>query len=90
MWGGRVTSAHRETIQADDPPKPDTPYGVSKMEAERGLQEIGQASGLETVIRELAARKPLPSDAFRQPDFYKDDAPLQKIIKEGWIEQLRK
>ena len=48
------------------------------------------ASGLETVIRELAARKPLPSDAFRQPDFYKDDAPLQKIIKEGWIERLRK
>jgi ABC-type nitrate/sulfonate/bicarbonate transport system substrate-binding protein len=48
------------------------------------------ASGLETVIRELAARKPLPSDAFRRPDLYKDDAPLQKIIKEGWIEQLRK
>jgi NitT/TauT family transport system substrate-binding protein len=48
------------------------------------------ASGLETVIRELAARKPLPGDAFRQPDFYKDDAPLQKIINEGWIEQLRK
>src|SRR5215813_10135769 len=48
------------------------------------------ASGLETVIRELAARKPLPSDSFRQPDFYKDDGPLQKIIKEGWIEQLRK
>jgi NitT/TauT family transport system substrate-binding protein len=48
------------------------------------------ASGLETVIHEAAARKPLPSEAFRQPDFYKDDAPLQKIIKEGWIEQLRK
>jgi len=48
------------------------------------------ASGLETVIRELVARKPLPNDASRQPDFYKDDAPLQKIIKEGWIEQLRK
>src|SRR4030095_1405320 len=37
-----------------------------------------RASVLETVIRELAARKPLPSEAFRQPDFYKDDAPLQK------------
>jgi hypothetical protein len=45
---------------------------------------------LETVIREQAARKALPSDAFRQPDFYKDDGPLQKIVKEGWIEQLRK
>jgi ABC-type nitrate/sulfonate/bicarbonate transport system substrate-binding protein len=48
------------------------------------------ASGLETVIREAAARKPLPSEDFRQPDFYKDDAPLQKIVKEGWIEQLGK
>jgi hypothetical protein len=48
------------------------------------------SSGLETVIREQAARKALPSDAFRQPDFYKDDGPLQKIVKEGWIEQLRK
>ena len=48
------------------------------------------ASGLETVIREAAARKALPSEAFRQPDFYKDDAPLQKIVKDGWIEQLSK
>jgi len=48
------------------------------------------ASGLETVIREAAARKALPSEAFRQPDFYKDDAPLQKIVKDGWIQQLSK
>jgi len=48
------------------------------------------ASGLETVIREAAARKALPSESFRQPDFYKDDAPLQKIVKDGWIEQLSK
>lgn len=48
------------------------------------------ASGLETVIREAAARKALPGEAFRQPDFYKDDTPLQKIVKDGWIEQLSK
>jgi NitT/TauT family transport system substrate-binding protein len=46
-------------------------------------------SGLETVIRDLASRKPLPKE-FLQPDLYKDDAPLQKLIKEGWFEQLRK
>jgi len=45
--------------------------------------------GLETVIRDLASRKPL-SKEFLQPDIYKDDAPLQKLIKEGWFEQLRK
>jgi len=31
----------------------------------------------------------LPKE-FLQPDIYKDDAPLQKLIKEGWFEQLRK
>lgn len=48
------------------------------------------AAGLETVIREQSARKPFPSEGFYRPDFYKDDAPLQKIVKEGWIERLRK
>jgi NitT/TauT family transport system substrate-binding protein len=46
-------------------------------------------SGLETVIRDLASRKPLAKE-FLQPELYKDDAPLQKLIKEGWFEQLRK
>ncbi len=48
------------------------------------------AAGLETVIREQSARKPFPSEAFYRPDFYKDDAPLHKIVNEGWIERLRK
>lgn len=42
-------------IKADDPPAPNTPYGVSKLEAERGLWEISEASGLEVV----AIRPPL-------------------------------
>ena len=46
-------------------------------------------SGLETVIRDLASRKPLAKE-FLQPDLYKDDAPLQKLIKDGWFEPLRK
>ena len=46
-------------------------------------------SGLETVIRDLASRKPLAKE-FLQPEIYKDDAPLQKLIKDGWFEQLRK
>jgi hypothetical protein len=46
------------------------------------------AGGLETVIRDLASRKLLAKE-FLQPDLYKDDAPLQKLIKEGWFEQLR-
>jgi hypothetical protein len=46
-------------------------------------------NGLETVIRDLASRKSLPKELL-QPDIYKDDAPLQKLIKDGWFEQLRK
>ena len=45
--------------------------------------------GLETVIRDLASRKTLAKE-FLQPDLYKDDALLQKLIKDGWFEQLRK
>jgi nucleoside-diphosphate-sugar epimerase len=32
------------------PPAPETPYGISKLEAERALTEIGGRTGLETVI----------------------------------------
>jgi NitT/TauT family transport system substrate-binding protein len=46
-------------------------------------------AGLENVIRDLASRKPLPKELM-QPDAYKDEAPLQKLIKEGWFETLRK
>jgi NitT/TauT family transport system substrate-binding protein len=46
-------------------------------------------AGLDTVIRDLASRKSLPKELM-QPDVYKDDAPLQKLAKDGWFEQLRK
>jgi NitT/TauT family transport system substrate-binding protein len=45
--------------------------------------------GLEPVIRDVASKRALPKDLLRA-DAYKDDAPLQKIVKEGWIAQLRK
>jgi hypothetical protein len=45
-------------------------------------------AGLETVIRDWASKKTLAKE-FLQPDLYKDDAPLQKLIKKGWFEQLR-
>ncbi|WP_081651598.1 SDR family oxidoreductase [Cupriavidus sp. WS] len=37
-------------FQADDIPAPLDPYGVSKMEAERGLWEIADQTGMEVVI----------------------------------------
>ncbi|CAN7435639.1 UDP-glucose 4-epimerase family protein [Pseudomonas brassicacearum subsp. neoaurantiaca] len=35
---------------ADDIPAPADPYGVSKQEAEQGLREVAQATGMEVVI----------------------------------------
>lgn len=35
---------------AMDTPSPQDPYGISKMEAERGLREIAQQTGMEVVI----------------------------------------
>src|SRR5690606_37005531 len=35
---------------AFDTPAPQDPYGVSKMEAEQGLREIAQQTGMEVVI----------------------------------------
>jgi nucleoside-diphosphate-sugar epimerase len=32
------------------PPVPETPYGISKLEAERALSEVAERTGLETVI----------------------------------------
>jgi ABC-type nitrate/sulfonate/bicarbonate transport system substrate-binding protein len=54
----------------------------------KAIPTVPQA-GLEAVIQDLAARKSL-SKEFLNPDLYKDDAPLQKLIKEGWFEQWRK
>jgi nucleoside-diphosphate-sugar epimerase len=39
-----------EPFRADDPPRPEDPYGISKWEAERALQQIAQETGLELVI----------------------------------------
>jgi UDP-glucose 4-epimerase len=39
-----------QPFRADDAPAPLDPYGVSKMEAERGLHDIARQSGMEIVI----------------------------------------
>jgi ABC-type nitrate/sulfonate/bicarbonate transport system substrate-binding protein len=46
-------------------------------------------SGLETVIRDVASRRPLQKE-FLRPELYRDEAPLDKIVKEGWTAQFQK
>ena len=48
---GEATAKHRPFF-ADDESRPSDAYGISKMEAERGLRELARESGLEvTIIR---------------------------------------
>lgn len=46
---GEFTQPGR-AFTADDPPAPIDPYGVSKQEAEDGLRQIAQSTGMEVVI----------------------------------------
>ncbi|SEA11234.1 NAD dependent epimerase/dehydratase family protein [Desulfuromusa kysingii] len=39
-----------EPFNADDSPSPVDPYGISKMEAEMGLQQLAKKTGMEVVI----------------------------------------
>jgi len=39
--------------------------------------------GLEVVLKELSARRPVPKEFFGKPQLFRDHAPLEKVIKEG-------
>jgi hypothetical protein len=42
--------------------------------------------GIEAVLRDFASRRPLHKDLLK-PSLYKDDVPLERIVKEGSIPQ---
>jgi len=44
------TTAPGEPFKADDVPAPEDGYGVSKLEAERGLMQLARETGMEVVI----------------------------------------
>ena len=46
---GESTSSSRP-FRPDDTPAPEDPYGISKLEAEQGLQQIALETGMEVVI----------------------------------------
>jgi nucleoside-diphosphate-sugar epimerase len=46
---GETSPAGRPFV-ADDAPRPVDPYGISKLEAEQALMELGKATGLEVVV----------------------------------------
>lgn len=46
---GEATASGRP-FTAEDAPKPQDPYGISKMEAEQGLRQIAAETGMEVVV----------------------------------------
>jgi ABC-type nitrate/sulfonate/bicarbonate transport system substrate-binding protein len=45
--------------------------------------------GVKVVMQELAQRRPLPKELNRV-DQFRDNGPLEKLVREGWIDQLYK
>ena len=69
-------TARGSAFFADDVPAPLDPYGVSKMEAEQGLQEIAAKTGMEVVI----IRPPLVYGPGVKANF----AALLRAVQRGW------
>ena len=46
--------------------------------------------GIDTVVSELAMRVPVPKEFIGHPEVYRDNRPLEKLAKEGWIDKLYK
>jgi ABC-type nitrate/sulfonate/bicarbonate transport system substrate-binding protein len=46
--------------------------------------------GIETVVAELALKVPLPKEFIGRTDMFRDNRPLEKLAKEGWIDNLYK
>jgi len=43
--------------------------------------------GIRVVVQELAQRRPLPKE-FSRTEQFRDNGPLEKLVKEGWVDQL--
>lgn len=44
--------------------------------------------GIKAVLEELAESSPVPKEMMNRPDYFRDSAPLERVVREGWIEQL--
>jgi ABC-type nitrate/sulfonate/bicarbonate transport system substrate-binding protein len=44
--------------------------------------------GIKAVLEELAESSPVPKEMTNRPDYFRDPAPLERLVKEGWIVQL--
>ncbi len=45
-------------------------------------------NGIKAVLEELSERNPVPKEFMDNPERFRDNAPLGKLIQEGWIDRL--
>jgi ABC-type nitrate/sulfonate/bicarbonate transport system substrate-binding protein len=45
-------------------------------------------AGIKAVLEELAESSPVPKEMMTRPDYFRDPIPLERLVKEGWIDQL--
>ncbi|MGH7769719.1 MAG: ABC transporter substrate-binding protein [Candidatus Binatia bacterium] len=64
----------KKTVEAYAPLFKPTPYVPDK--------------GLDTVLKELSRRRPVPKEFLDNPDQFRDHGPLEKLVKAGWIDKL--
>jgi len=44
--------------------------------------------GIDVVVKQLSQRRPLPKGFVSRAEQFRDNGPLEKLVKEGWIDQL--
>jgi hypothetical protein len=44
--------------------------------------------GIKAVLEELGESSPVPKEMMNRPDYFRESAPLERLVKEGWIDQL--
>jgi len=44
--------------------------------------------GIDVVVKQLAQQRPLPKGFVSRAEQFRDNGPLDKLVKEGWIDQL--
>jgi len=44
--------------------------------------------GIKAVLEELAESSPVPKEMMNRPDYFRDPAPLERLVKEGFIERF--
>jgi NitT/TauT family transport system substrate-binding protein len=43
--------------------------------------------GLDIVVKEISARRSVSKEFFGRPELFRDHGPLEKLVKEGWIDR---